>query len=68
MILAHGSLFQDKLSFIYKKLCCWYKEHFRAFEVNASHLRELDIVEHAELLDDFPLVCYSFVAWLHPPM
>lgn len=72
MILAHGSLagipefveimqiciFRDKLSFICKKLCCWYREHFRAFEVNASHLRELVIVEHAELLDDYPLVCY----------
>lgn len=72
MILARGSLaglpkfveiiqiciFQDKLSFICKKLCCWYREHFRAFEVNGSHMRELVFVEYGELLDDYPLVCY----------
>lgn len=72
MILAHGSLaglpefveilqmciFHNKLSFICKKLCCWYREHFGAYEVNASHVSELVFIEHGELLDDYPLVCY----------
>ena len=73
MIVVHGQLFglpefaeiqqicvlQGEMHFIVKKFSAWYREHFRAFELDMSHVRELSLIEHGELLDDYPLAAYS---------
>ncbi|TKS64894.1 hypothetical protein D9C73_027686 [Collichthys lucidus] len=55
MIVVHGQLFglpefaeilqicvlQGKIHFIVKKLSAWYREHFRSFELDTSHMREV---------------------------
>ena len=47
------------IHFIVKKLSAWYREYFRAFELHMSHVREVSLIEHGELLDDSPLAAYS---------
>lgn len=70
MILVHGQLFglpelaeilqicilQGQIHFIVKKLSSWY---FRAFELDTLHVKEVSLIEHGELLDDYPLAAYS---------
>lgn len=72
MIVAHGStsglpdfseilqicVVQDRLYFIVKRLSGWYREHFRAFELSASPVRETVLVELGDLADDYPLADY----------
>lgn len=57
-------ILEERVYFIVKKLSSWYREHFRAFELDTSHLREVSLIEHGELLDDYPLAAYS-VGGLH---
>lgn len=73
MIVVHGQLFglpefaeilqicvlRGKIYFIVKKVSAWYREHFRSFELDTSHVREVSLIEHGELLDDYPLAVYS---------
>lgn len=73
MIVVHGQLYglpefaeilqifilQGRIHFFVKKFSAWYKEHFRAFELDTLHVREVSLIEHGELLDDYPLVAYS---------
>ncbi|KAG9264843.1 hypothetical protein AMEX_G21178 [Astyanax mexicanus] len=73
MIIVHGSVgglpdfaeilqmcvFVDTLIFICKKLCSWYREHYRAFELQSSSAREIVLVELSELTDSYPLVDYK---------
>lgn len=71
MIVVHGScgelpefseiiqlcVFCDCLSLIVRKLCSWYREHYRAFElIPTSQLEFLDV---KELADQFPLADYK---------
>lgn len=46
-----------------KKLSAWYREHFRSFELDTSHVGEVALIKHGELLDDYPLV-FNLVAGL----
>lgn len=62
MIVVHGHQFglpefseihqmcilQDKIYFIVRKFSSWYREHFRAFELDTSHVREVALIEHGE--------------------
>nr|XP_055065480.1 uncharacterized protein LOC129447733 isoform X2 [Misgurnus anguillicaudatus]XP_055065481.1 uncharacterized protein LOC129447733 isoform X2 [Misgurnus anguillicaudatus] len=73
MILVHGQLFglpelaeilqicilQGQIHFIVKKFSSWYREHFRAFELDTLHVKEVALIGHGELLDDYPLAAYS---------
>lgn len=73
MIVVHGHLFglpefaeilqicilQGKIHFVVKKLAAWYRDHFRAFELSMSHVKEMVLIEHGECLDDYPLAAYS---------
>lgn len=73
MIVVHGQLFglpefaeilqicilQGKIHFVVKKLTAWYREHFRAFELSVSHVKEVILIEHGELVDEYPLAAYS---------
>lgn len=73
MIVVHGQLFglpefaeilqicvlRGNVYFIVKKVSAWYREHFRSFELDISHVREVSLIEHGELLDDYPLAVYS---------
>lgn len=34
-------------------------EHFRPIELDTSHVGEVALIEHGELLDDYPLAFYS---------
>lgn len=70
MIIAHGSLcglpefaeitqiciIEDNLAFIAKKMCSWYQEHFRAFELVPT--LEICLICHNELKDPYPLADY----------
>lgn len=72
MIVAYGSagglpefaevtqmcIIQDKLSFIVKVLCAWYREHFRAFALTSSPSREVALVTLEQLTDAYPLADY----------
>ena len=72
MIVAYGStsglpefgqvvqicVVQERLCFIVKRFCGWYREHFRAFELSASPARETVSIEHGDLTDDYPLADY----------
>lgn len=50
--------------FLVRKISAWYREHFRAFELSTSHVREVAVIAHEELVDDYPLAAYS-VGGLH---
>ncbi len=72
MILAHDTtsglpdfgeivqicIVQETLCFILRRLCGWYREHFRAFELSVSPTREMFFVEHGDLADSYPLADY----------
>lgn len=50
---------QKRLCFIMRRLCAWYREHFRAFELTASPTKGIFFVEHSSLADDYPLADYT---------
>ena len=72
MIVAHGSfgglpefgeihqicILQQRLFFVLKLLCGWYCEHYGAFQLTPSPVRELAVVEVSELVDEYPLAAY----------
>lgn len=72
MIVAHGStcglpefgevlqmcILHDRLFFIVRELCGWYREHFRAFELSPSPTRSVILIELSELADEYPLADY----------
>lgn len=72
MILAHDTtsglpdfgeivqicVVQETLCFILRRLCGWYREHFRAFELSVSPTREMLFLEHGDLADGYPLADY----------
>lgn len=73
MIVIHGESFglpefaeilqlfvlEGKLHFFVRKISAWYREHFRAFELSTSHVREVAVIAHEELVDEYPLAAYS---------
>lgn len=52
---------KDSVAFIVKKLCSWYKEHYRSFELDPSP-RDVSLVELTELADRYPLSDYKIGA------
>lgn len=72
MIIAHGStsglpdfgqivhvfVIQERLFFMVKRLCGWYSEHYRAFELTACPTKDTDLIELSDLADDYPLADY----------
>ncbi|XP_059898811.1 uncharacterized protein LOC132461193 isoform X1 [Gadus macrocephalus] len=73
MILAHGSLegmpafieiiqmvvLQKELVFIVRKLSAWYLEHFRAYQLEISPTKEIEVLEPSQLTDPYPLADYT---------
>lgn len=71
MIVVHGScgglpefseiiqlcILHDGLSLIVRKLCSWYREHYRAFELHPTS--ELGFLHVKELSDQYPLADYK---------
>ncbi|KAK0134008.1 hypothetical protein N1851_030444 [Merluccius polli] len=45
--------------YIVKELCGWYREHYRAFELNPAPNRSFTRVALSEVLDTYPLVDYK---------
>lgn len=72
MIIVHGStgglpvfgeivqicVVQQNLCFIAKRLCGWYREHFRAVELTESPTRDVFFVDFGDLVDTYPLEEY----------
>ncbi|XP_054592203.1 uncharacterized protein [Nothobranchius furzeri] len=52
--ILHQSVF-----YIVRELGGWYREHYRAFELNSVSTRSLILVALSELLDAYPLVDYK---------
>lgn len=52
-------ILENTLIFICRKLASWYREHYRAFEIQASSATEIVLAELSELIDDYPLVDYK---------
>lgn len=52
-------ILENTLIFICKKLASWYREHYRAFEIQAPSAKEIVLAELSELIDDYPLVDYK---------
>lgn len=73
MIIVHGSvgglpefaeilqmcILENTLIFICKRLALWYREHYRAFELQSSPLKEIVLADLNELTDIYPLVGYK---------
>lgn len=73
MILAHGAMcgltefseidqiciVHDNMFYIVKKLCGWYREHYRAFELSTAPTRTFSLVTLSELSDIYPLIDYK---------
>lgn len=72
MLIVHGSvdglpkfneiiqvcILRERLCFIMKGLCSWYREHFGGFELSATPTREVTLIELGDLADPYPLVDY----------
>ncbi len=72
MIVVHGSegglpefgqieqicVLHQKLFFIVKQLCGWYRDHYRAYELSQSPTKAVSLVEVSELTDEYPLADY----------
>ena len=73
MLIVHGSvdglpkfneiiqlcIVKEKLCFLVRDVCAWYREHYGGFELSASPTREVALIEHGDLEDPYPLVEYS---------
>lgn len=44
--------------FFMVRLCGWYSEHYRAFELTACPSKDTDLIELSDLADDYPLTDY----------
>ncbi|XP_035848765.1 uncharacterized protein LOC118493311 [Sander lucioperca] len=49
---------KEKLCFLVKDVCAWYREHYGGFELSASPTREVALIELEDLVDPYPLVEY----------
>lgn len=72
MLIVHGSvdglptfneilklcIHKEKLCFLVKPLCAWYREHYRGFELTALPTTEVALIELGDLKDPYPLVDY----------
>lgn len=72
MLIIHGSvnglpkfneiiqlcIIKEKLCFIVRDLCSWYREHYGGFELSASPTSEIAIIQLGDLEDPYPLVDY----------
>lgn len=72
MLIVHGSvdglpkfneiiqlcILKEKLCFVVKDVCAWYREHYSGFELSASPTREVALIELGDLVDPYPLVAY----------
>lgn len=57
--IVHICVIQERLFFyIVKRLCAWYSEHHRAFEILACPTKDIDLIELSDLADDYPLADY----------
>lgn len=73
MILPYGSIegmpafteiilmvvLKKELVFIVRKLSSWYMEHFRAYQLETSPSKEIEVLEPSQLTDPYPLVDYT---------
>jgi len=73
MILAHGSIegmpafteiiqmvvLKKELVFIVRKLSSWYMEHYRAYQLEISPSKEIEVLEASQLTDPYPLADYT---------
>nr|XP_046269580.1 uncharacterized protein LOC124072313 isoform X1 [Scatophagus argus] len=73
MLIVHGSvdglpkfneiiqlcILKEKLCFLVKDVCAWYREHYGGFELSASPTREVALIELGELEDSYPLAEYT---------
>ncbi|XP_026114794.1 uncharacterized protein LOC113093153 isoform X1 [Carassius auratus] len=73
MILSYGSIegipafteiiqmvvLKNELAFVVRKLSSWYIEHFRAFQLETSPSKEIEVLEPSQLTDPYPLVDYT---------
>ncbi|XP_070410106.1 uncharacterized protein [Nothobranchius furzeri] len=57
--IVHIFIIQERLFFFTKRLCGWYSEHHRAFELTVCPTKARDLVELSDLADDYPLADYS---------
>lgn len=78
MLIVHGTenglpkfneiiqlcIVKEKLCFLVRGVCAWYREHFGSFELTASPTREVALIELADIEDPYPLVEYT-VGGLH---
>lgn len=51
-------IIKEKLCFLVKGVCAWYREHYGGFELSASPTREVALIELGDLDDPYPLVEY----------
>lgn len=72
IIVVHGSegglpefgqieqicVLDQKLFFIVKHLCGWYRDHYRAYELSQFPTKAVSLVEVSELTEEYPLVDY----------
>ncbi|KAK0148560.1 putative nuclease HARBI1 [Merluccius polli] len=77
MIIVHGSVgglpefaeilqmctLENTLIFICRRLASWYREHYRAFEIQSYSERQIVVAELNELTDNYPLVDYKCGTW-----
>lgn len=73
MVIAHGEcsglpefgeivqiiVLQDKPLFIVRRLDAWYTEHYRAYVLVQSSDKKIELLEHHDLTDPYPLVQYT---------
>jgi hypothetical protein len=74
MVIAHGELsglpefgeiiqiivLQDKPLFTVRRLDAWYTEHYRGYILIPSSTKTIELLEHHNLTDPYPLVQYAF--------
>lgn len=52
-------IIEKRLIFIVKRLIGWYIEHYRAYKLETSPRKEVELVEPQELQDIYPLADYT---------
>lgn len=50
--------FFERLCFLMKDVCAWYREHYGGSELSASSTREVALIEFGALIEPYPLVKY----------
>ena len=51
-------ILHQRLFFVLKLLCGWYREHYGAYEMTPSLTQGIALVEVSELSDEYPLAAY----------